>query len=153
MYRTDETSLKTAEAFELPFSGQLSSQNRWVIMEKLIPWSEFESEYAEKFAPIMGAPAKSFRMALGALIIKEILGVSDREVIEQIKENPYLQYFLGLTNYSNEAPFEASLLVHFRKRISTETISKINKRICSEEVVETENSIEKDVKKKKKKTK
>jgi hypothetical protein len=33
----------------------------------------------------MGAPAKSFRMALGALIIKEKLGISDRETVEQIK--------------------------------------------------------------------
>jgi hypothetical protein len=32
-------------------------------------------------------------MALGALIIKEKLGSSDRETVEQIKENPYLQYF------------------------------------------------------------
>ena len=31
-----------------------------------------------------GAPAKPFRMALGALIIKELLGISDRETVEQI---------------------------------------------------------------------
>jgi hypothetical protein len=43
----------------------------------------------------MGAPAKTFRIALVALIIKEKLGTSDRETVEQIKENPYLQYFLG----------------------------------------------------------
>jgi len=30
-------------------------------------------------------------MALGALIIKEKLGTSDQETVEQIKENPYLQ--------------------------------------------------------------
>ena len=44
-----------------------------------------------------------FRMALGALIIKEKLGISDRETVEQIKENPYLQYFIGREAYSNEA--------------------------------------------------
>ena len=43
-------------------------------------------------------------MALGALIIKEKLGITDRETVEQIKENPYLQYFIGLSDYSNEAP-------------------------------------------------
>jgi hypothetical protein len=37
----------------------------------------------------MGAPAKTFRIALVALIIKEKLGTSDRETVEQIKENPY----------------------------------------------------------------
>jgi hypothetical protein len=43
----------------------------------------------------MGLRAKSFRMALGALIIKEKLGISDRPRVEQIRENPYLQYFIG----------------------------------------------------------
>ena len=43
---------------------------------------QFESEYAEKFSEKMGAPAKPFRMALGALIIKEKLRSSDRETIE-----------------------------------------------------------------------
>jgi len=50
-------------------------------MAKLIPWSEFEVEYALNFATSMGAPAKSFRMGLGALIIKEKLGTSDRETV------------------------------------------------------------------------
>jgi IS5 family transposase len=48
----------------------LTADNRWVKMAKLIPWSEFEEDYAENFPTEMGAPAKSFRMALGALIIK-----------------------------------------------------------------------------------
>jgi transposase, IS5 family len=57
-------------------------------MANLIPWEEFEKEYAQNFSEEMGAPAKPFRIALGALIIKERLGVSDRETVEQIKENP-----------------------------------------------------------------
>jgi len=87
------------ENFELPFEGKLSQDNRWVIMANLIPWSEFEAEYASLFSEEMGAPAKTFRIALGALIIQERLGISDRETVEQIRENPYLQYFIGLTNY------------------------------------------------------
>ena len=87
-------------------------------MAELIPWSEFEEEYAEKFSEKMGAPAKPFRMALGALIIKEKLGISDRETVEQIKENPYLQYFIGMSTYRNKAPFEASMMVYFRERIT-----------------------------------
>ena len=71
-----------------------------------------------------GAPAKSFRMALGALIIKEKLGISDRPSVEQIRENPYLQYFIGQLTYSNEPPFDPSLLVHFRQRIGANLINK-----------------------------
>jgi hypothetical protein len=95
MYRQSEPQVILPENWELYFEGKLDSQNRWVIMASLIPWDEFEAEYAANFSEKIGAPAKNFRMALGALIIKEKLGISDRETVEQIKENPYLQYFLN----------------------------------------------------------
>src|SRR4028119_2279760 len=98
-------------------------------MAQLIPWSEFESEYAQNFPSEKGLRAKSFRMALGALIIKEKLGISDRETVEQIRENPYLQYFIGQSSYSNEIPFDPSLLVHFRQRISAELVNKVNREV------------------------
>ena len=97
MYRKAQKQETAAEDFELPFGGKLASDNRWVIMAKIIPWSEFEAEYAAIFSAEMGAPAKTFRMALGALIIKEKLRISDRETVEQIRENPYLQYFIGMS--------------------------------------------------------
>ena len=107
MYRKAEQSDLTPENFELSIGTKLSGENRWVIMASLIPWEEFEQEYAKNFSEEMGAPALPFRMALGALIIKEQRGISDRETVEQIKENPYLQYFIGLKSYSFEAPFDA----------------------------------------------
>jgi hypothetical protein len=131
MYHKVEQPPTPPENFQLPFEGKLAEDNRWVIMSSLIPWSEFEEEYAENFSAEMGAPAKPFRMALGSLIIKERLGISDRETVEQIRENPYLQYFIGLTAYSNEAPFEASMLVHFRERINGDLVNKVNKRMVS----------------------
>jgi hypothetical protein len=72
-------------------------------------------------------------MALGTLIIKEKLGTSDRETIEQIRENPYLQYFIGLNSYQQEPLIDASMLVHFRKRIRVELINKINQEIVVRE--------------------
>jgi transposase, IS5 family len=93
MYRKQGLTPIAAENFELPFSGNLSEDNRWVVLANLIPWAEFEDEYSSEFSVQMGTPAKPFRMALGALIIKEKLGIIDRETVEQIKENPYLQYF------------------------------------------------------------
>jgi len=64
-----------------------------------------------------------------ALIIKEKLGISDRETVEQIKENPYLQYFTGLGEYRQEPPFDASMLVHFRQRININVVNKVNERV------------------------
>ncbi len=98
-------------------------------MAELIPWSDFEAEYAENFSEAQGAPAKPFRMALGALIIKEKLGISDRETVEQIRENPYLQYFLGISSYMNAAPFDASMMVYFRERIDKDLVNKINQKM------------------------
>jgi transposase, IS5 family len=97
MYRKAREQETAPEKFQLPFEEKLALDNRWVIMTKMIPWSEFEAEYAAIFSSEIGAPAKTFRMALGALIIKEKLGVSDRETVEQIGENPYLQYFIGMS--------------------------------------------------------
>lgn len=126
MYRKSNQPSNTLENFELPVAVQLSPDNRWVIMAELIPWSDFETEYAENFSEKMGAPAKPFRMALGALIIQEKLGTSDRETMEQIRENPYLQYFLGMSDYGNNPPFEASMMVYFRERIGMDLVKKIN---------------------------
>jgi hypothetical protein len=112
-----------------PTDALLAADNRWVQLAQLIPWSEFEQEYAQNFGTETGPPAKSFRLALGALIIKEKLGISDRETVEQIRENPYLQYFIGQSCYSNEVAFDPSLLVHFRQRISTELVNKVNRAV------------------------
>lgn len=137
MYRKEEQAQISSKNFELPFEGKLSEDNRWVIMASLIPWSEFEEEYASIFDEEMGAPAKSFRMALGALIIKEKLGISDRETVEQIKENPYLQYFIGLSSYNDKTPFDSSMLVHFRQRIGVELVNKINQEMVKKMLEET----------------
>ena len=129
MYRKQQYSIETPENLKNLFGGQLDEENRWIEMSKMIPWEEYEEEYAKNFTEKKGAPAKSFRMALGALIIKEMLGISDRETVEQIKENSYLQYFIGMESYSSEAAFNASTMVHFRKKIGMELINKINKKI------------------------
>ena len=132
MYRCVAPGQLSFEEFYLPFSGTLSEDNRWVKLAKWMPWEAFEEEYASQFSQDTGAPAKSFRMALGALIIKERLGTSDRETVEQIRENPYLQYFLGLSEYTNKAPFDASMMVHFRQRLSLEFIGRVNETVVEQ---------------------
>ncbi len=97
----------------------------------------------------MGAPAKPFRMALGALIIKEKLRISDRETVEQIRENPYLQYFLGMSNYSNDSPFEASMMVYFRERIDMNLVNTINQKMVKNFQEKTEEEEEEEGNKKK----
>ena len=65
MYRKSNQPALSPENFELPFAEKLSPDNRWIIMAELIPWSEFEAEYAEKFSETIGAPAKPNRDGIG----------------------------------------------------------------------------------------
>lgn len=88
MYRSTPSGQLSFEKFYLPFGGKFSGENRWVKLAELIPWDEVELKYTQKFSSSEGAPAKSCRVALGALIIKERLGTSDEETVEQIRENP-----------------------------------------------------------------
>lgn len=132
MYRMPETQQLTFDKFFLPFGGKLRRDNRWVRLADLIPWAEFESAYAKTLTDShMGCPAKSVRVALGALIIKERLGASDRETVAQIQENPYLQYFLGFREFRTTRPFDPSLFVQFRKRLGLELITQVNDRVCA----------------------
>lgn len=132
MYRSSVPGQLSFENFYLPFGGKLSGDNRWVKLAELIPWQSVESDYAEQFSSQMGAPAKSFRIALGALIIKEKLGTSDEETVEQIRENPYLQYFLGFSEYRDTVPFNPSMLVHFRKRLNLEFVNQVNEAVVQQ---------------------
>jgi hypothetical protein len=131
MYRKPHVNQLAFEDFVLPFGGKLRSDNRWVILAKQIPWAVVDTAYAQQFSQEdMGSPAKASRLALGALILKERLGVTDRELVEQIVENPYLQYFLGLMAYQDEAPFHHSLLTTFRKRFTHDSLGTINEAIA-----------------------
>lgn len=130
MYRKTNTNQTSFEDFDLPFEGKLRSDNRWVLLSKQIPWEVVEQEYAAYFSEEMGSPAKSSRIAFGTLILKERLGVSDRELVEQIAENPFLQYFLGLSAYEEASPIHHSMLTHFRKRFSPESLASINEVVA-----------------------
>lgn len=113
-------------SFVHPFGGVLDVDNRWVIYADSIPWDKIEKIYASKFSNL-GAPAKPLRMVLGAYILKNEYGLSDSKIIEEINENPYLQYFIGLNEYIKKVPLSASLIRSFTKRFSEEDIQKIKK--------------------------
>jgi len=134
MYRKDNPNQMKFKNFYLSFGGELSGENRWVILAEQIPWRQIEQDYSELFSNDEGCPAKAARVGFGALIIKERLGATDRETVEQIRENPYLQYFLGFHEYSNEAPFHHTMMTHFRKRFSKEILAEINDRIVKDAI-------------------
>ena len=130
LYRKQDSDQLSFEDFNLPFGGKLSSNNRWILLSKVIPWDQIEEKYSDNFKNSkLGAPAKSARTAFATIFIQEHLNLTDRETLSQIEENPYLQYFIGFNKFQLKPPFDTSLLVHFRKRFNKEMLSEINEEI------------------------
>ena len=141
MYNYCSSNQLSFEDFLSPFGGQLRSDNRWVMLSKQIPWDDIEQTYAANFSSNKsGNVAKSVRIALGSLVIKERLGTTDRETVLHIAENPYLQYFLGFSTYNDEVPFDHSLMTYFRKRFDQGGLSIINELMIKEATCETEST-------------
>ncbi|MCM1091565.1 MAG: transposase [Muribaculum sp.] len=95
-------------------------------MADKILWDELEVKYATLFPSDTGNVAKPLRMVLASVIIQNRLRFTDRELVEQITESPYLQYFIGLPGYQDTPPFDASTLVLFRKRITADMLNEAN---------------------------
>lgn len=89
MYKAKDNSEYSFLDFNQPLGLHMNPNNRWIKLADLIPWDEYEERYASRFTSTLGNAAKPCRMALGALIIQKKLGFSDRELVEEIAENPY----------------------------------------------------------------
>jgi hypothetical protein len=122
----------TPDGFEHPFDRELYKSNRWVLLSHLIPWDEIISIYNKAVGiSSTGRPGLNPRIVLGSLMIKHLCHLDDRETVEQISENIYMQYFLGYSSFTSDKPFDASLFVDIRKRLGMESINAINEKIVS----------------------
>lgn len=120
----------TLAGFESPFERELNPDNRWVKLAHALPWDDLISIYRKYFPQKeTGRPDLSPRIVLGSVIIKHMCDLDDRETVDQISENIYMQYFLGYSSFSDTPPFDPSLFVEFRKRLGLEQINAINERI------------------------
>ena len=120
---------------EIAFDTELNPESKWVRIAKLIPWERIDEEYGKIFKSNEGQIAKSSRLAFAALYIQASEGYTDEKTRENIMENPHMQYFCGYGGYNPTPPFDASMMVHFRKRISAETVMKITEEVFVAEAV------------------
>ena len=131
MYYKDDRDQLGIDEFFLPFGGKLKKGNRWIRMSEIMPWDYIEEVYLESMSQETGRAAFSARIAYGAIYVKEQENLTDERTVEAITENPYIQYFLGLKAFQTEPLFDASMMVHFRKRFPVEALAKINEYICT----------------------
>ena len=139
MIRYTSTGQLKIEEFKTPFEINIEKHidNRWVRLANSLPWDSLAKVYYSKMCKDNGAPAKSARLVIGALIVKGLLKLSDRETMEMIRENCFIQYFLGMSAYSYEYPFDRTLLTKIRKRIGIEEYDLMSRELLKiAEIVE-----------------
>lgn len=126
MIKYTSTKQISIEEFKTPFYYGLDKNNRWARLAQKIPWDDFAKIYAEVMCEDFGRPALDARIVIGAMIIKYKKGLSDEDTIEEIKENPYLQYFIGYEEFSHKVPFDPSLFVTLRERLGIDAFEQLN---------------------------
>lgn len=129
MYKFKDNQLSLTD-FGQAVGMKLNPENRWLKKAQNIPWEEIELRYAKLFTNRKGNVAKPLRLALGACIIQAEYGFSDEETTNMIQEHAYFQYFCGYEEYDDsKPPFDPSLMVYFRKRLTAEILGEINEMI------------------------
>jgi len=129
MIRYNSNRQMTIEEFKTPFQIKLDKGNRWIKLGDSLPWDALASIYYRSMSSDMGAPAIDARIVIGAMIIKHKLKLDDRETIETIRENMYMQYFLGLKGYTYEDVFDRSLFTTLRYRLGTDKFDDMTQQI------------------------
>ena len=144
MYISSDADQITIEEYFMPFGGKLLKTNRWVKLASIMPWEHIKQIYMASFQSERGRPAISSRIAFGSIFIKENDNLTDAGTVAAIAENPYMQYFLGLAGFQAEPLFDASRMVHFRKRFPVEEVAKINEYICTGKWPEQQRNVDRN---------
>ena len=87
MYKSNRNHQFSLSDFNQPVGLKMNPENRWVKKAATIPWADIEERYASLFPNNTGMPAKPLQTALGSLLIQKQYDYSDRELVEQIREN------------------------------------------------------------------
>jgi hypothetical protein len=117
------------EEFKTPFQVKLDKENRWVKLGNSLPWDRLAGIYYRSMSSDQGAPAIDARIVIGAMIVKHKLRLDDREAIETIRENMYIQYFLGLEEYTYKDVFDRSLFTTLRYRLGADKFDAMTSEI------------------------
>ncbi len=105
------------------------SNHELVILQKIIPWEKIIKRLSKFYDNKKGATGKSLRIMIAMAIMLRYLKLSDREIVKQIKENRYIQYFCNVPDEGLQTFLHPSSLCVFRKRIGKAGASIIEKEI------------------------
>lgn len=66
------------------------------ILRKIIPWGKIVKQLSQFYDKLKGRTGKSLRIMTGLMILSKLYLLSDKNVVKQVKENRYYQYFCNV---------------------------------------------------------
>jgi IS5 family transposase len=112
---------KSSDLFRHRLDNIIDLRHELVKLAERIDWSALDEKFGVHYSD-EGRPGLSIRLMIGLHILKHTYNLSDEEVCNRWRENPYYQYFTGETYFQHTAPIERSSMTHFRKRVGEESL-------------------------------
>jgi IS5 family transposase len=91
-----------------------------VILRQVIPWQRIIERLIPFYDPQKGRFGSALRIMIAILIVAKLRQLSDRQVVSQVKENRYIQYFCNVPDENLQTFLDSSTICTFRKRIGQE---------------------------------
>jgi IS5 family transposase len=128
-------------SFLMPTLGeQLDPRQPLKQLADTLPWLEFEQAFGKYYSE-EGRPAKPVRLMVGLLLLKQMFNQGDETVVAAWVQNPYWQYFCGMSEFQWQVPCDPSDLVYFRQRlgeVGVQRILKVTVQLHGDKAQETE---------------
>lgn len=118
---------KNSEAFSEQWvkSNINDPTQEFIILRKIIPWQKIIDKLAGYYNDKKGRKGTSIRTIIAIFIVAKFRFLSDRMVVNQVKENRYIQYFCNVP-YENLSTFmHHSNLTKLRKRFGVKGMETI----------------------------
>ena len=147
MYRRKTCSQLDLFTVEAPIMDVLDEDDEIIKLAHSIDWEYVDELYSRSFEGTStrgNQSAIDSRIAFGALFVKQYLGLSDRDTYQEIKRNPYWQYFLGLDTFSSRLPFQPSYMTAFRKRFPGDVMELLNNHHAKQAKTKKDSDSDKD---------
>lgn len=122
-------------SFEEAFSPEWFDTNitnvihELVIIRNIIPWGKIINRLCKYYDKSKGAFGKPLRMMAAILIVMKYYQLSDREIVRQVKENRYIQYFCNVPDEGLQTFLDPGSLCVLRKRLGTEGIARMEQEV------------------------
>lgn len=103
--------------------------NELVVIRRIIPWDAIIGKLVKFYDDKAGANGISLRIMAAILILSRFRKLSDREIVKQIKENRYMQFFCNVPDIGLQTFLHPATLCLFRKRIGEEGCAAIEDQV------------------------